>query len=242
MTRLPHYRELKTLCGIRNQGQHQGVAPNPGELGRFIRAASNILSTCFQEAYGLSFTTFEPLHEIRNTDLRRLIRESQKALEEADILAAFVGTLYAFQKIVGALERSQLTSRERRLGRRASRPQFRVDTRVSDILQVVAQAERIITQIQEAASRELEAMREQVLIGRLGLSLYDTGKYRQLTGDMIINETGAGVRYVGGRGSGISELFLHTVDSTNHIICTAIIIDSLCCYIPTYGGSPAINV
>jgi len=86
MTRLPHFRELKTLHGLRNQVQHQGVAPNPTELSRFIRAASDMLSTCFQEAYGLSFTTFEPWDEIRKPDLRRLIRESQEALEAGDII------------------------------------------------------------------------------------------------------------------------------------------------------------
>jgi hypothetical protein len=115
------------------------------------------------------------------------------------------GTLVAFQKIVAALKQTQLTPRERLLGRRSFRAQFRVDTRVSDILQVAAQAQHIIGQVQEATSQELEMLREQVLIGRLGLSLYDTGKYRQLTGDMIINRTEAGIWHVHVNGPRIDE-------------------------------------
>jgi hypothetical protein len=144
MTRLPHYRELKTLHGMRNQAQHQGVTPKPTELSRFIRAASDMLSTCFQEAYGLSFNAFEPWDKIRNPGLQLLIRESHEALEHGDVLMTLAGTLVAFQKIVAALKQTQLTPRERLLGRRSFRAQFSVDTRVSDILQVAAQTQHII--------------------------------------------------------------------------------------------------
>jgi hypothetical protein len=78
--------------------------------------------------------------------------------------------LLAFQKAVGALKQSQLTSREQLLGRRASRPQFQLDPRILDIHHLAAQAQRVITQVQEAASKELEMLREQVLINKLGLS------------------------------------------------------------------------
>jgi hypothetical protein len=123
MTKLLHYPELRTLHGMRNQAQHQGVAPNPTELGRFIRAAFAMLSSCFQEAYGLSFIMFGPWDEIRNPDLRRLLKESHEALEHGDVLMTLAGTLVAFQKIVAALKQTQLTPRERLLGRRSGPPQ-----------------------------------------------------------------------------------------------------------------------
>jgi hypothetical protein len=75
MARFPHYPELRTLHSIRNQAQHQGVAPNPTELSRFIRAAFDMLSTCFQEAYGLSFTTFGPWDEITGQSIKTLTSE-----------------------------------------------------------------------------------------------------------------------------------------------------------------------
>jgi len=104
--------------------------------------------------------------------------------------------LLAFQKAVGALKQSQLTSREQLLGRRASRPQFQLDPRILDIHHLAAQAQRVITQVQEAASKELEMLREQVLLNKLGLSLYDTGKYRQLTEHKNIHESEGGVWHV----------------------------------------------
>jgi hypothetical protein len=193
MTRLPHYRELKTLHDIRNQSQHQGVAPNPGELGRFIRAASGMLSACFQEAYDLSFTTFQPWDEIRNPDLQRLIRESQEALEAGNVFISLTGSLLAFQKVVGALKQSQLTSREQLLSRRTSRPRFQLDTGSPSVLHLAAQAERFLAQVQEATSREFEMLREQGLINKLGLSLSDTGKYRQLTENITVHDRADGL-------------------------------------------------
>ena len=104
--------------------------------------------------------------------------------------------MLAFQKAVGALKQSQLTSREQLLGRCASRPQVQLDTRILDIHHLAAQAQRVITQVQEAASKELEMLREQVLLNKLGLSLYDTGKYRQLTEHINIHESEGGVWHV----------------------------------------------
>ena len=206
MTKFPHYPELRTLHGLRNQAQHQGVAPNPTELGRFRRAALSMLSTCFQEAYGFSFTTFEPWDEIRNPNLQRLLRESQEALEGGDVLMTLTGTLVAFQKIIAALKRSQFIPRERLRRRHELRPQLRVDSpHYSDLLRVVVQAQRVITQVEESVSEMHELLHEQILISRLGLSLYEMGKYRQLTENLTVKGIEGGMWDVYVERQGIDE-------------------------------------
>jgi len=188
MTRIPNYRQLRTLHELRNLVQHKGITPSSTDVSRFPHPVEESISKCFQDCYGLDFPKFKLWDIIKNTQLRRFLNESEEALVRGKPEVSLAGCKLAFDKITSAIRYENLSgdaiNQIERMSYTMSLPSnYLYDPKLADFTKKLS--ERIGTEIRK--------LNDDSEIANLGLSMSETRRFRKITSTLSIATAMSGI-------------------------------------------------
>lgn len=167
---LSEERELANLHALRNLVQHIGTEPAQSEAHRYLTAANNMLTSVFEDVYGLSFQNFKLWDLVSHIDLRNWLRDSEQALRDGDPLRCIGACNHAHALIIGAIRNSTKLRR------------FRGHTALSLERQISAGVARFRNEIMQ----EIDFLENEVVAIGVGLPLMDTRRFQKWGSLMLI--------------------------------------------------------
>lgn len=185
--RIPNHRQLKLLREIRNLVQHAGMVPDSSDVSDSLNAVHDTLSKCFSVCYGLDFIEFKLWDVITNQQLRRLLKESQEALNSGKAVICLAGCKIAFDKLNGAIRANSPGSEsiaeiERTSYKNNIPSNYMYDPTLADFLE----------KLSEKIGSELRRLHDDTQVANLGLSMADTAKFRRAYKGLAINKALSG--------------------------------------------------
>lgn len=192
---LSEVRELANLHALRNLVQHIGMEPAQSEAHRYLTAASNMLTSIFEDVYELSFENFKLWDLVSNIELRDWLRDSEQALKNGDPLRCIGACNHAHALIIGAI---RTFTKLRRF--RASRvfssstysPSLPAGFPQQAMSQIQGMAKRIDNEIRGGVERfrkeimqEIEFLEDEVVAIGVGLPLMDTRRFQKI-GSLVL--------------------------------------------------------
>jgi hypothetical protein len=178
---LSEQRELANLHALRNLVQHIGMEPAQSEVHRYLIAANNMLTSVFEDVYGLSFQNFKLWDLVSNVDLRNWLTNGEQALRSGDPLKCIGACNHAHSLIIGAIRNftKLRTFRGSRIFSSTSRsPTFPAGFSHQAISQIQGMAKRIDNEIRGGVERfrkeimqEIEFLEDEVVAIGVGPSV-----------------------------------------------------------------------
>lgn len=197
MKYIPRYKDLKTLHEVRNLIQHRGHIPSASDVSRCLGAAKEMISTCFYKCYGFNFQDFRLIDAVKNPQLRRLLKESEEALNQDIPIISLAGSMIAFRKIINAT-RSEYESFAFNKG---FGPGFEIDLVEREMASYLSSFSHeisdksIIKPLSELVGNtvttlisQIRALRDDSEVANLGLSMAETKKFRKIGNTLGVNE------------------------------------------------------
>jgi len=94
----PLHREIDIIHSLRNDVQHNGVIPSYEEAQKSINYTESFVRSVVKSAFGKEFDELMLADLIENTEIRDLMKEAEKALEENRFKDSVIASAKAFTK------------------------------------------------------------------------------------------------------------------------------------------------
>ena len=174
LSRLPHHKQLHRLHEVRNLVQHQALIPEPSQVADYIAPVDGFLDAIFRSLYGVAFDTYTVADAIHNADLRTIIRESVYVLERGAPVLTTAAMIHAHSQVAFAV-RAATEGTPTRLDRIVA---WNSREQVGDVAQTLG--------------IEIRALRADMAIASLGMSISDVGRFRELSAFLAVLESAGG--------------------------------------------------